>query len=99
MNIRGSIINQDHNVGNRIRILPLQRSELQPKVITMIIDNEYSLAIELEDDRALNSTDAVRFATYSNSDPTVATYISILETLWIQAELRSRIPATACKPT
>jgi hypothetical protein len=56
----------------------------------VIIDNEYSLAIEIEDDRALDSRDASGFATYSNSDSTVTTYISIFETLWLQAELRNK---------
>jgi sugar-specific transcriptional regulator TrmB len=88
-NIRESI-SQDYPVGDRIRMLMLQKSELQSKVMSVIIDNEYSLAIEIEDDRALDSTDASGFATYSNSDSTVTTYISIFETLWLQAELRNK---------
>jgi len=83
-------IHQDYTVGDRIRLLMLQKSELQSKIMTMIIDNEYSLAIEIEHDRALDSTDAVGLATYSNSDSTVATYVSIFETLWLKAELRNK---------
>jgi two-component system, OmpR family, sensor histidine kinase VicK len=83
-------INQDYTVGDRVRILMFEKSELRSKVITIIIDNEYSLGIELNDDGALDSTNAVGFATYSNSDSTVATYVSIFETLWVQAELRNK---------
>lgn len=87
-NVRDSI-NQDYNVGDKIRMLILQKSELQSKIVTIVIDNEYSLAIEIEHDKALDSTDAVGLATYSNSDSTVATYVSIFETLWLKAELRN----------
>jgi hypothetical protein len=83
-------INQDYTVGDRIRLLMLQKSEFQSKIMTIIVDDEYSLAIEIEHDRALDSTDAVGLATYSNSDSTVATYVSIFETLWLKAELRSK---------
>jgi len=88
-NIRESI-NQDYTFGERIRMLMLQKSELQSKIMTIIVDNEYSLAIEIEHDKALDSTDAVGLATYSNSDSTVATYVSIFETLWLKAELRNK---------
>jgi len=83
-------INQDYTVGDRIKMLMLQKSELQSKIMTVIIDNEYSLAIEIEHDKALDSTDAVGLATYSNSDSTVTTYLSIFDTLWVQAELRNK---------
>ena len=83
-------INLDYSAGDRISVVLLEESELQPKIINMIIDNEYSLAVELEDDSALDLTGAIGFATYSNSDSTVSTYLSIFETLWIQAELRNK---------
>jgi len=51
MNARESM-NRDYAGGERIRVLVLHKSELQPKVITVIIDNEYSLTIESEDDSA-----------------------------------------------
>jgi hypothetical protein len=43
-------INRAYSSEKSITILMLQKSQLQPKVIIMIIDNEYSLAIEIEDD-------------------------------------------------
>jgi hypothetical protein len=41
--------------------------------------NEYDSAIEV-----------LGLATYSNSESTVSSYASIFDTLWIQAELRSK---------
>jgi two-component system, OmpR family, sensor histidine kinase VicK len=72
---------------------PIERHDsrkLQSKVTCLIVDSEFCLAVELKDDNASNSVDASGFATYSNSESTVATYISISETLWMQSELQER---------
>ena len=45
------------------------------------------MAIELKDDAAHKSYEAVGLATYSNSKPTVLSYVSIFENLWKQTEL------------
>jgi hypothetical protein len=82
-------ISQDYAQFEQIKILTLRNPKLQSKVITLIIDNEYSLVIELKDDRASKSADAAGLATYSNSESTVSTYISIFETLWVQGELQN----------
>lgn len=63
---------------------------LQSRVITIIIDNEFSLIIELRDDTKDNSNEAVRLVTYSNSEATVLSYSSIFETLWIESELHNK---------
>lgn len=81
-------ISQEYAQVEHFRIFILQMPKLQSKVISMIVDNEYSLAIELKDDRAVTSTDAIGFATYSNSESTVTTYTSIFETLWMQGEIQ-----------
>ncbi len=60
---------------------------LQSRVITIIIDNELSLTIELKDDTKYDSSEATGLATYSNSEATVLSYISIFEILWIESEL------------
>jgi hypothetical protein len=44
---------------------------LQSRVITIIIDNEISLIIELKDDTKYYSSEATGLATYSNSEATV----------------------------
>ena len=63
---------------------------LQSRVITIIIDNEFSLTIELKDDTKDNSSEATGLATYSNSEATVLSYISIFEILWIESELPTK---------
>ena len=63
---------------------------LQSRVITIIIDNELSLTIELKDDTKYDSSEATGLATYSNSEATVLSYISIFEILWIESELPTK---------
>ena len=64
---------------------------MQTKVTVLIVDRKYSLTIELKDDSKDNSNEAIGFATYSNSKPTVLSYASIFESLWIQTELYQQI--------
>ena len=56
-------------------------------VTIMIVDKKASLAIEKRDDSKENFIDAIGLATYSNSKPTVSSYISIFESLWNQTKL------------
>jgi signal transduction histidine kinase len=56
-------------------------------VTILVIDRKESLVIEKLDDSKENFIDAIGLATYSNSKPTVASYISIFETLWNQTKL------------
>jgi two-component system, OmpR family, sensor histidine kinase VicK len=60
---------------------------LQTKVHLLIVDRKFSLVIELKNDAAYRSYEAVGLATYSNSKPTVLSYVSIFESLWKQTEL------------
>jgi two-component system, OmpR family, sensor histidine kinase VicK len=53
----------------------------------MIVDNSYSLTIEMKDSTATAFDEAIGLATYSNSESTVSSYLSIFETLWVQSEL------------
>jgi len=57
------------------------------KATILIIDRKASLAIEVSDDLADNFVDAIGLATYSTSKPTVLSFISIFETLWMQTKL------------
>jgi hypothetical protein len=52
------------------------------KLITIISDTRLSLTIEVNDDAAQRTNEAIGLATYSNSESTVLSYISIFETLW-----------------
>jgi two-component system, OmpR family, sensor histidine kinase VicK len=52
----------------------------------VIVDNELSLVIEEK-----KYEDPVGIATYSNSEPTVLSYASIFENLWIQSEIKQHL--------
>ncbi len=64
---------------------------LQTKVTILIVDRKYSLAIELKDDTKQISVEAIGLATYSNSQSTVLSYVSIFESLWTQTELFQKL--------
>jgi two-component system, OmpR family, sensor histidine kinase VicK len=63
------------------------RQPLRSKITTFIIDQSFSLTIEVNDDSKDNFSEATGLATYSNSESTVFTDYSMFENLWIQAEL------------
>jgi hypothetical protein len=63
------------------------RQPLRSKITTFIIDQSFSVTIEVNDDSKDNFSEATGLATYSNSESTVFTDYSMFENLWIQAEL------------
>jgi hypothetical protein len=60
------------------------------KLITILSDTKLSLTIEVNDDTAPTTNEAIGLATYSNSESTVLSYVSIFETLWTQTELKTQ---------
>src|SRR5215467_3713526 len=76
----------DNNIGIRY-IQP----HLQTKVTILTVDRKDSLAIELKDDTKQTAIEAIGLATYSNSQSTVLSYISIFESLWTQTELYQKL--------
>src|SRR5215467_6046743 len=66
----------------------------QTKVSILIVDKKYSLAIELKDDTKRTSIEAIGLATYSNSQSTVLSYVSIFESLWTQTDLYQKLRET-----
>jgi hypothetical protein len=79
--------NQKHH---RIHIQYLNKPKYS-KVTTIVVDNEFSITIEIKDDannKNKSFSESIGMATYSNSQSTVLSYASIFETLWIQAELK-----------
>src|SRR5215831_1956028 len=60
-------------------------------VTIVVVDRKKSLAIEKIDDSKDNFLEATGSATYSNSKPTVLSYLSIFESLWQQAELYMQV--------
>ena len=81
---------QNHLVVDDVAVRHIEPS-MQTRVTALIIDRKYSLTVELKDDSKDNSYEAIGLATYSNSKPTVLTYTSIFESLWMQTELFSRL--------
>jgi two-component system, OmpR family, sensor histidine kinase VicK len=79
-----------------IDMLPQQQQQhLQTKVSILIVDSKLCLVEDLQvynknKNNNNNSNEALSLATYSNSEPTVLTYISIFETLWAQTELKTQ---------
>jgi hypothetical protein len=64
------------------------RQSLKSKITTFIIDQSFSLTIDVNDDDIKNNnfSQSNALATYSNSESTVLTDYSMFENLWIQAE-------------
>jgi signal transduction histidine kinase len=71
---------------------------IEPKsgiiIKTLVVDKKHSLVMELKDKKEDYSTETaaaaiaeIGISTYSNSKPTVLSYLSIFETLWRQTEL------------
>jgi two-component system sensor histidine kinase VicK len=81
-------IQQMKNVGINIRSI---KQTFQNKLTTLVIDQSSCLTVELKDDTKDETSDeAIGLATYSNSEATVFSYVSIFENLWIQTELHKR---------
>src|SRR3712207_9333567 len=50
---------------------------LQTKVTILLVDRKFSLAVELKDDTKETSYEAIGLVIYSNSKPTVLSYVTI----------------------
>ncbi|MDQ3718422.1 MAG: ATP-binding protein [Thermoproteota archaeon] len=70
----------------RIEVRNIQEP-LQTKVSVLIVDRTSLLSAELKRDSKETVTEAIGFGIYSNSKPTVLSYVSIFESLWKQSEL------------
>ncbi|MFZ0646935.1 MAG: hypothetical protein WAM27_01805, partial [Nitrososphaeraceae archaeon] len=62
-------------------------------VTILVVDRKESLAIEKTDDSKLDFIKAIGLSTYSNSEPTVVSYVSIFEGLSMQAVLNEQLKA------
>ncbi|MDX1372408.1 MAG: HAMP domain-containing sensor histidine kinase, partial [Nitrososphaeraceae archaeon] len=83
------IINRLERIDS-IRIRNIE-STMQTMMTILVVDNKYSLVIELRDDTARDPEQAIGLATYSNSKSTVLSYVSIFDALWKQTELREEL--------
>jgi two-component system, OmpR family, sensor histidine kinase VicK len=71
-----------------------QTPGLAPRSSLLIIDTKECLITEIKDDLKKTFSDAIGFATYSNSKATVLSYISIFESFWIQTEMYKKVKET-----
>jgi signal transduction histidine kinase len=60
-------------------------------VTIVVVDKKESLVFEKTDDTKENFIEAVGSATYSNSKPTVLSYISIFKNLWKHVDLYEQL--------
>ncbi|MGA7691932.1 MAG: ATP-binding protein, partial [Nitrososphaeraceae archaeon] len=83
--------------GERRKDFDLRSINMSPEetavstVTIVIVDKKESLVFEKTDDTKENFIEAVGMATYSNSKPTVVSYISIFESLWTQVDLYEQL--------
>jgi two-component system, OmpR family, sensor histidine kinase VicK len=80
-------IQQIKEEGIDIRVI---KQTFQNKLTTVIADKSLCLTVELKDDSSETSDEAIGLATYSNSEATVFSYVSIFENLWIKTQLHKR---------
>jgi len=68
-------------------------STLGIKIKSLVVDRKYSLIMEVKDDskEAISTAAAIGWSTYSNSQATVRSYLSIFETLWRQTEIYEQL--------
>lgn len=61
------------------------------QVSILVVDRKFSMVAELRDDSKYTVAEAIGFATYSNSLPTVLTYAAIFDVIWKQIELYEQL--------
>ena len=75
-----------------LRSISLSSEETAVSTVTIVVvDRKESLVFEKTDDAKENFVEAVGSATYSNSKPTVMSYVSIFKNLWKQADLYEQL--------
>ena len=91
--------NRIEEKNNDLKGLEIQYSDIRfeqtavTTVTILVVDRMQSLAIEKTDDSKLNFMEAIGLSTFSNSEPTVMSYVSIFEGLSIQGELNKQLKA------
>ncbi|MFZ0264535.1 MAG: ATP-binding protein [Nitrososphaeraceae archaeon] len=75
-----------------LRSINMSPEETAVSTVTIaVVDKKESLVFEKTDDTKEDFIEAVGMATYSNSKPTVVSYISIFESLWTQVDLYEQL--------
>jgi two-component system, OmpR family, sensor histidine kinase VicK len=88
---------QDDGKSNQLQHIQYNDVRFELTAVTtvtiLVIDRKESLAIEKTDDSKLDFVKAIGLSTYSNSEPTVMSYVSIFEGLSMQADLNEQLKA------
>jgi two-component system, OmpR family, sensor histidine kinase VicK len=93
--LRNTVIS--YQEGERRKDFDLRSINMSPEetavstVTIVVVDKKESLVFEKTDDTKEDFIEAVGMATYSNSKPTVVSYISIFESLWTQVDLYEQL--------
>ena len=75
-----------------LRSINMSSEETAVSTVTIVlVDKKESLVFEKTDDTKENFVEAVGLATYSNSKPTVMSYVSIFKNLWKQVYLYEQL--------
>jgi two-component system, OmpR family, sensor histidine kinase VicK len=74
---------QQDNPSDSLNVRYLQQLS-DTKATILIADRKVSLVIEVRDDSKSTFYEAIGLSTYSSSKPSVTSYVSIFENLWIQ---------------
>ena len=85
----------EQKIKNMVFLFDIQIRKIETdstiKSSIIIIDNRESLVIELKDDAKNSFIEAIGFATYCNSRPTVLSYISVFESFRKQSYLLNKL--------
>jgi signal transduction histidine kinase len=98
-NLLQSEVDRLEEKNNELKGLEIQYSDIRfeqtavTTVTILVVDRMQSLAIEKTDDSKLDFMEAIGLSTFSNSEPTVMSYVSIFEGLSIQGELNKQLKA------
>ncbi|MGC2668507.1 MAG: HAMP domain-containing sensor histidine kinase [Candidatus Nitrosopolaris sp.] len=84
-------LDNDSNPYLKIRHLVSQPEFNVTTVTIMVVDRKASLIIEKVDDSKESFIEAVGLSTYSTSEPTITSYLSIFENFWNQLELYEKL--------
>jgi signal transduction histidine kinase len=94
--LKDRVVPQDQEREKNIDLRSINMSSEETAVSTVtiiVVDKKESLIFEKTDDTKENFIEGVGLATYSNSKPTVLSYISIFESLWKQVALYEQLKA------
>jgi hypothetical protein len=74
----------------QFNLIQHRKKPRETRITIMVAANSYSLTIEMNDSTAKTFDEAIGLDTYSSSESTFSSYLSIFGALWIQSESYER---------